>query len=90
MRTSYIKVARRFLDVRKIITWRNVRVLEPDIDAYRSAREFIVRSPRILTGFVRDNISYLLLSLSIFAEGAGLWYIPCNDGNRFCSGARSY
>lgn len=59
-----------FLD----ITVRNVRVLEPDIDAYRAAREFIVRSPRILTCFVRDNISYLLLSLSIFAGGSAIGY----------------
>jgi uncharacterized membrane protein SpoIIM required for sporulation len=59
-----------FLD----ITGKSVRTLPHDSDIYRTAREFIAGSPRILAGFVRNNLIYLLLSLSIFIMGTIIGY----------------
>ncbi len=59
-----------FLD----ITGRSIRELPHDSDTYRTAREFIDGSPRILTGFIKNNVTYMMLSLSIFATGSAIGY----------------
>ncbi len=59
-----------FLD----ITGRSGSTRESDSDIYRAVRQFIAGSPRILAGFIRNNIAYLLLSLSTFVTGAATGY----------------
>ncbi len=54
-----------FLD----ITGKSIRTLPQDSDIYLTARDFIAGSPRIISGFVKNNITYVLLSLSIFVAG---------------------